>query len=63
MSCRHAVLGLHGPDPACPVGRGVQAALVSLDNRVAGATTAELERLTLHDLLFAAMPSSARPQV
>ncbi|TWF80429.1 hypothetical protein FHX44_116372 [Pseudonocardia hierapolitana] len=56
------MLGLHGPDPACAVGRRVQAALASLDSRVAGAITAELEQLTLHDLLVAE-PSPARPGV
>jgi Rrf2 family protein len=62
MQGGHAVLGLHGPDPACPVGRGVQAALVALDTRVAGAITAELEQLTAHDLLLTAAPSPARPE-
>jgi Rrf2 family protein len=62
MQDGHPVLGLHGPDPACAVGRRVQAALVSLDSRVAGAITAELEQLTLHDLLVAE-PSPARPRV
>jgi Rrf2 family protein len=60
MQDGHPVLGLHGPDPACAVGRRVQAALVSLDSRVTGAITTELAQLTLHDLLVA---EPARPRV
>jgi len=62
MQDGHAVLGLHGPDPACAVGRRVQAALVALDSRVAGAVTAELEQVTLHDLLVEES-SPVRPRV
>lgn len=60
MQDGQAVLGMHGPDPACPVGRRVQAALVALDGRVAGAIAAELDQLTVHDLLVAE-PSPAAP--
>lgn len=60
MQDGQAVLGMHGPDPACAVGQRVQAALVALDGRVAGAIAAELEQLTVHDLLVAE-PSPARP--
>ncbi|MEU0313387.1 Rrf2 family transcriptional regulator [Nocardioides sp. NPDC006273] len=45
------VLGIHGPNPACPVGAGVQGALVDLDRRVAKAVLAELEGITLNDVL------------
>lgn len=45
------VLGLHGPDPACAVGRGVQKSLTTLDRMVAGAVAAELERFTVRDVL------------
>ncbi len=45
------VLGLHGPDPACPVGRGVQKSLHALDRAVADAVTTELERFTVQDVL------------
>lgn len=45
------VLGLHGADPACAVGRGVQRSLNVIDQAVAGAVAAELERFTVHDVL------------
>lgn len=44
------VLGLHGPNPACPVGRSIQGALVDLDARVRGAVRAELARVSVADL-------------
>mgnify|MGYP004562511413 CR=1 FL=1 len=49
------VLGLHGPDPACAVGRGVQKSLVALDRTVAAAVTADLERFTVRDVLLGAV--------
>ncbi|MBC7274887.1 Rrf2 family transcriptional regulator [Nocardioides sp.] len=45
------VLGIHGPNPACPVGVGVQGALTDLDRRVAKAVLAELEGISLNDVL------------
>lgn len=45
------VLGLHGPDPACPVGRNVQESLTALDRAVADAVATELERFTVNDVL------------
>ena len=45
------VLGLHGPDPQCSVGRSVQRSLLALDDIVAGAVETELGRFTLHDVL------------
>lgn len=45
------VLGLHGPDPACQVGRSVQKSLSAVDRVVFGAVATELERFTVHDLL------------
>jgi DNA-binding IscR family transcriptional regulator len=45
------VLGLHGPDPSCPVGREVQASLVALDRAVAGAVGAELEHYSVQDVI------------
>lgn len=45
------VLGLHGPDPDCPVGRRVQASLLALDRTLAGALLAELENVTIRDIL------------
>ncbi|GAA1931903.1 Rrf2 family transcriptional regulator [Streptantibioticus ferralitis] len=56
------VLGLHGPDPACAVGRGVQKALTDLDRTVADAVATELERFTVRDILrqCAATPVTSR---
>jgi|SRR5690606_16340499 len=51
------ILGLHGPDPSCPVGRGVQKSLLTLDRAVADAVTAELEQFTVHDVLTGALAS------
>lgn len=45
------VLGLHGPDPACTVGRDLQASLTALDHLVADAVEGELARHTVHDVL------------
>ncbi|WP_375479836.1 Rrf2 family transcriptional regulator [uncultured Jatrophihabitans sp.] len=45
------VLGLHGPNPACAVGRSVQESLTALDQAVADGVAAELERFTVHDVL------------
>jgi len=45
------VLGLHGPNPRCAVGRSVQKALTALDHQVADAVATELQRLTIHDVL------------
>lgn len=41
------VLGLHGPAPECPVGRGVQASLERLDAEVADAVEARLAGVTV----------------
>lgn len=53
------VLGLHGPNPDCPVGRGVQAALRSVDEGVADAVRTELGRLTVADVLRGSGPDGA----
>ncbi|WP_197376880.1 RrF2 family transcriptional regulator [Mycolicibacterium baixiangningiae] len=45
------VLGLHGPNPTCTVGRNVQTSLTTLDHAVADAVTTELEKHTVHDIL------------
>ena len=44
------VLGLHGPNPACPVGRSIQQSLTDLDARARQAVRAELDRVTVADL-------------
>lgn len=53
------VLGLHGPDPGCAVGRSVQSSLVALDQAVAGAVATELDRFTVHDILTRGATSPA----
>lgn len=55
------VLGLHGPAPDCPVGREVQRSLTALDNAVAEAVAAELERFTVHDVLMQRIEQAAEP--
>jgi DNA-binding IscR family transcriptional regulator len=45
------VLGLHGPNPACAVGRGVQQALLVIDRSVADAVATDLRRRTVRDVL------------
>ncbi|MEV5413623.1 Rrf2 family transcriptional regulator [Thermopolyspora sp. NPDC052614] len=45
------VLGLHGPNPSCPVGREVQRTLTALDRAVADAVAEELARFTVHDVV------------
>ena len=50
------LLGLHGPNPACDVGRGVQRSLVAVDRRVVRAVTIELEQVTIGDLVTVPPP-------
>lgn len=45
------LLGLHGPNPACSVGRGVQESLIAIDRAAAGAAEAALSRFTIRDVL------------
>jgi Rrf2 family protein len=45
------VLGLHGADPDCPVGREIQSSLVALDRQVAAAVRAELAQHTIAQLV------------
>ena len=44
------VLGLHGPNPACPVGRSVQHSLIDLDARVCESVRNTLRHVTVADL-------------
>lgn len=53
------VLGLHGPSPLCPVGRGAQVALAAVDRGVAGAVEAELAATTVRDVLAHAIAEGA----
>ncbi|GAA5056000.1 Rrf2 family protein [Thermocatellispora tengchongensis] len=54
------VLGLHGPNPSCEVGRGVQESLAVLDRAVADAVADELSRFTVHDVLAGKVISRSR---
>jgi Rrf2 family protein len=53
------VLGLHGPNPKCPIGAGIQDALHDLDGAVAAALRAELGRRTIADLVRQATGSGS----
>jgi Rrf2 family protein len=44
------VLGLHGPNPDCPVGRSIQRSLTELDAHARQAVRTELDRVTVADL-------------
>jgi hypothetical protein len=52
------VLAIHGPDPACATGRGVQASLAAIDQAVATAVERSLREFTLQDVL-AGTPQAA----
>ncbi len=56
---RDPVLGLHGPNPSCPVGMDVQRALVALDRDVADAVEARLATQTIADVLSVAASVTA----
>ncbi|WP_237571586.1 Rrf2 family transcriptional regulator [Mycolicibacterium lacusdiani] len=45
------VLGLHGPNPRCPTGLGVNRALAALDRELADAVEARLGEVTVADVL------------
>jgi Rrf2 family protein len=45
------VLGLHGAAPDCTVGQRIQGSLVAIDRRAAHAIEAELEQITICDLV------------
>ncbi|WP_375475696.1 Rrf2 family transcriptional regulator [uncultured Jatrophihabitans sp.] len=53
------VLGLHGPNPSCPIGRGVQRALTDLDRQAERALRDVLGQRTVGDVLAA---TSVRPR-
>lgn len=56
------VLGLHGPNPACRVGRSVQESLTTIDRAVGDAVATELERITVYDVLMHGETGEATPQ-
>jgi Rrf2 family protein len=45
------LLGLHGPNPNCPVGQRIQAELIAVDRRAAAAVEAELAGTTVAELV------------
>ncbi|MFC7672854.1 Rrf2 family transcriptional regulator [Mycolicibacterium sp. GCM10028919] len=45
------VLGLHGPNPRCPTGVGVNRALAALDRELADAVEARLGEVTVADVV------------
>jgi Rrf2 family protein len=51
------ILGLHGANPNCTVGRRIQDALVGVDRRAARAVEDELATTTLCDLVRATSPA------
>ncbi len=59
---KDAVLGLHGPDPACSVGRSVQTSLVALDQAVALAIETELAEFTVQDVLTRDLATARYPR-
>jgi Rrf2 family protein len=50
------VLGLHGSNPNCPAGQGIQVVLGHVEREVAAAVEAELGRRTVADVLQEAVP-------
>ena len=54
------LLGLHGPNPACAIGRSVQNSLTALDHAVSRAVDDELERFTVRDILMQSLPTRKR---
>ncbi|GGM14490.1 Rrf2 family transcriptional regulator [Nakamurella endophytica] len=55
------VLGLHGPDPRCPIGRRIGAALSGYEREVAAAVEATLGRRTVQDVLDESAAGVAAP--
>lgn len=47
-------LGIHGPNPACAIGRNIQGVLTDLERRVADAIVAALDSISLSDVLTSA---------
>lgn len=45
------VVGVHGPNPSCPVGQGIQSAMAEIENELIAAVRADLARRTVLDLL------------
>ena len=45
------VVGLHGPNPTCPVGLGIASVMTEIEHELSAAVRAELARRTVRDLL------------
>jgi Rrf2 family protein len=56
------VLGMHGPDPACAVGRSIDRALVMVDRAVGDAVNSQLEKFSVEDILTQNVGALAGPQ-
>ena len=55
------IIRLHGPNPGCVIGRGIQAVLEGIDTETAGAVQATLQRRTLADVLTEADVGVGKP--
>ena len=56
------VLGIHGPNPSCPVGVDVQRTLLAIDRAVADAVAATLAGWTVADVTDQTWPARHRPR-
>lgn len=45
------VVGMHGPNPSCPVGLGIQSAMTDIERELNAVVRADLARRTVRDLL------------
>ncbi len=45
------VIGMHGPNPSCPVGLAIASAMAEIDGQLSAVLRAELARRTVRDLL------------
>ncbi len=45
------LVGMHGPNPSCPVGLGIQAAMTEIEGELLAVVRADLARRTVRDLL------------
>lgn len=45
------LVGMHGPNPSCPVGHGIQSAMIEIERELVAAVRADLARRTVRDLL------------
>ncbi len=45
------VIGVHGPNPSCPVGFGIRSAMAEIECELVAVVRADLARRTVRDLL------------